>query len=170
MAPRKDPVEELIGRYGQLVASIVRRIAGPEASRMGDDVEQRVRMSLWRRLEREEKIEHPASYIYRIAVRETVRALRKENAHQALSLDEAAGSVLDARDPQQAYEANEQRVAIRASLAALRPDRRRAVWHHLAGHSVSEIMEIHGWSYQKARNLIARGLADLRHSLRMRLS
>jgi hypothetical protein len=30
---------------------------------------------------------------------------------------------------------------------------------------VDEIMARHGWSYQKARNLIARGMADLRRIL-----
>jgi RNA polymerase sigma factor (sigma-70 family) len=170
MSPRDSQVEELIDRYGQLVASIVRRIAGHNAALMGDDVEQRVRVALWRRLEREEKIEYPASYIYRMAVRETVRALRQENAHAAVPLDDAGVAVLDCRDPHHALEAREERAAIHASLAAMRPDRRRAVWQHLAGHAVSEIMEMQGWSYQRARNLIARGLADLRQSLRARHS
>ena len=165
MAPRDSQLEELIGRYGQLISSIVRRVAGRNVARMGDDVEQRIRVALWRRLEGEERIEYPASYIYRMAVRETVRALREETAHPAVSLDEPGLNALDFSDPQHALEAREQREAIQASLAAMRPDRRRAVLHHLVGHSVSEIMQIHGWSYQRARNLIARGLADLRQSL-----
>jgi DNA-directed RNA polymerase specialized sigma24 family protein len=37
---------------------------------------------------------------------------------------------------------------------------------HLQGLSVAEIMALYGWSYQKARNLIARRMADLRGALR----
>lgn len=37
---------------------------------------------------------------------------------------------------------------------------------HLAGFSAEEIMAMHGWPYQKARNLIARGMAELREKLR----
>jgi DNA-directed RNA polymerase specialized sigma24 family protein len=62
----------------------------------------------------------------------------------------------------------EQREALRASLEALAPDRARAVKAHLAGFSVEEIMALCGWPYQRARNLIARGMADLRGALRER--
>jgi hypothetical protein len=33
---------------------------------------------------------------------------------------------------------------------------------------VAAIMPMYGWSYQKARNLIARGMSDLRSELRRR--
>ena len=39
---------------------------------------------------------------------------------------------------------------------------------HLAGFDVQEIIGMYGWPYQKARNLIARGMADLRAALRRR--
>ena len=34
------------------------------------------------------------------------------------------------------------------------------------GFDVREIMTMYGWSYQMARNLIARGMGELRRSLR----
>ena len=43
---------------------------------MREDVEQEVISAIWRQVERDRTIEHPTSYIYRIAVRETVRAIR----------------------------------------------------------------------------------------------
>jgi DNA-directed RNA polymerase specialized sigma24 family protein len=36
---------------------------------------------------------------------------------------------------------------------------------HLGGWSVQEIMDLTGWSYQKTRNLVARGMTDLRAAL-----
>ena len=39
---------------------------------------------------------------------------------------------------------------------------------HLQGFDVREIMRAYGWTYQKARNLIARGMQDLREALRSR--
>jgi DNA-directed RNA polymerase specialized sigma24 family protein len=36
---------------------------------------------------------------------------------------------------------------------------------HLAGFQFQEIMIRFGWSYQRARNLISRGMADLRKAL-----
>ena len=39
---------------------------------------------------------------------------------------------------------------------------------HLAGFGVQEIMEMHAWAVEKARNLISRGMQDLRTALRRR--
>jgi len=39
------------------------------------------------------------------------------------------------------------------------------VMAHLAGYEVKEIMAMFEWPYHKARNLIARGMADLRRKL-----
>jgi len=50
-------------------------------------------------------------------------------------------------------------------LAGLAPERADAVRAHLAGFAVEEIMQMHGWPYQKARNLISRGLGELRAGL-----
>ncbi len=70
--------------------------------------------------------------------------------------------------PEDDVRRREQRQALRASLETLAPDRARAVKAHLAGFSVEEIMALCGWPYQRARNLIARGMADLRVALRER--
>lgn len=72
-----------------------------------------------------------------------------------------------AGNPLAALEAQEQAAAIDEGIEQLAPDRRRAARAHLAGFVVAEIMDMYGWTYQKARNLIARGMADLRERLRM---
>ena len=51
-------------------------------------------------------------------------------------------------------------------MQVMAPDRARAVRGHLAGFNVEELMTLYGWTYQRARNLIARGMADLRTELR----
>jgi DNA-directed RNA polymerase specialized sigma24 family protein len=38
----------------------------------------------------------------------------------------------------------------------------------LSGFTVTEIMEMFEWPYQRARHLIERGMADLRRALRER--
>jgi DNA-directed RNA polymerase specialized sigma24 family protein len=57
---------------------------------------------------------------------------------------------------------------VEVALASLGDDRRRATRAHLAGFQVTEIMGMYGWTYNRARNLIARGMADLRRELRAR--
>jgi DNA-directed RNA polymerase specialized sigma24 family protein len=51
------------------------------------------------------------------------------------------------------------------------PDRRRtAVGLHLEGLTTQEIADLLGWSEPKARNLVYRGLNDVRQSLKGRAS
>ena len=165
-ADRDAHFDALVVRYGGLIAAVVRRVAGRDAGRVADDAEQRVVVALWRRLEGEQTIEHPASYLYRMAVRETIHVLKQELAHPAVPIDHPDVTPLDTDDPHRTLEASETRHAIQAGILRLSPDRRRAVYQHLAGRPVSEIMTMYGWTYQRARNLIARGLSDLRQTLR----
>jgi RNA polymerase sigma factor (sigma-70 family) len=162
--------EALVRDYGRLIRHAIRRAARADAPRLADDIEQTVLVALWQQVAREQVIDHPASYVYRAAVRETVRAIRRERAQSARA--EPAGAqaerVMTGTTPDDDVRRREQREALRASLETLTPDRARAVKAHLAGFSVEEIMALCGWPYQRARNLIARGMADLRVALRER--
>jgi RNA polymerase sigma factor (sigma-70 family) len=163
-------LEELVRQYGRLIQTVVARVGGRGAALVGQDIEQAVVMGLWQQLKREQTIQHPASYVYRAAVRETIRTLQRERAQKARSEEgsDPDGAPSPQGDPFAALRAKEQGEAIEGSLEQLAPDRRRAARAHLAGFEVAEIMDMYGWTYQKARNLIARGMADLREALRSR--
>lgn len=162
-------LEELIRNYGRLIRKVVARVGGRETALVSEDIEQTIVFRIWRLLEREQTIEHPTSYIYRAAVRETIRALRQEHARRGTgdAMEAIPDSPSAAGNPHAALEAQEEAAVINQGIEQLAPDRRRAVRAHLAGFDVAEITKMYGWSYQKARNLIARGMADLRENLRM---
>lgn len=164
MGAREDTLADLVRRYGRLIRSVVARVAGGSDDDLGDEVEQRVAEALWKQLRAEQTIDHPASYLYRCAVRETVRELERQLAREAEPLD-AADAPSPAADPEGEARARQLAAATEAALGRLAGERAAAVRAHLAGFDVDEIMRMHGWPYQKARNLIARGLADLRRLL-----
>jgi RNA polymerase sigma factor (sigma-70 family) len=159
---------DLARRYARLIRSAVARVSGPGAARIGDDVEQRVLIRLCRQLEGEQDIRHPSSYVYRAAVRETVRVLRGEERAERGRKAAAALPPAGEPGPERALAWRELRSQVAVALATLSADRRRAARAHLAGFEVKEIMAMHDWSYNRARNLIARGMADLRRALRER--
>lgn len=155
---------DLVARYGRLIRSVVLRISGPQtADRIGDDIEQQVLTGLWKQLEREQTIEFPASYLYRCAVRETVRAVKREHVGRGQPISEDLPDELP--DPETLASVRQRTEDVQRALGRLEADRREAVRSHLAGMSVDEIMNANDWPYQKARNLIARGMADLRRLL-----
>ncbi len=157
--------EEMVRTYARLVRSAVASVGGFRVTHLADDVEQRVFLQIWRQVENEQEIHHPSSYIYRAAVRETVRLLKRELALEDRHEEAAMPPGAPPEEPHAVLEASELRGRIAQALATLPARRRRAVRAHLAGYKVDEIMGLYDWPYNKARNLIARGKADLRRAL-----
>jgi RNA polymerase sigma factor (sigma-70 family) len=157
----------MIGRYGKLITRVIARVGGQIDASARDDVEQKVLIALWKQVSGEQRVDHPASYIYRAAVRETVRALRqRQRPDMPASDEEEMVQVADPKpDSQQQLMSQQQAHQLEAALKTLAPERAIAVRAHLLGFEVEELMTIHNWPYQKARNLIARGMADLRQAL-----
>lgn len=159
-----DRLAQLVRDYGALIREAVARVSRRKDTDLGDEIVQRVTIAIWKHLERAQTIDHPASYLYKCAVRETIRELRREIASEeepehVFAPDEAS------RDPEHAARASELARATDAACAAMHPERALAVRAHVLGFPVEEIMKLYGWSYQKARNLVARGMADLRRAL-----
>jgi RNA polymerase sigma factor (sigma-70 family) len=159
----------LVQDYGRLIAHAIRQVVGGAHLPDVEDIEQQVHVALWKQLRGEQTIDHPASYVYKAAVREAVRAVRRHRTRAEEPLEyatePAAGSESRAERLSEARTVQQQLVE---ALATLQPDRARAVRAHLAGFSVHELMDLYDWTYERARNLIARGMADLRAELRRR--
>jgi len=54
---------------------------------------------------------------------------------------------------------------VERAIESIHPSRRPVVRMHLLGHSREEIARVMGWSEAKTRNLLYRGLADVRERL-----
>jgi RNA polymerase sigma factor (sigma-70 family) len=164
--------ESLMAQYDRLIRSIVARVGRRMGFRrdsflLREDIEQEVRLDLWKQVARGQLIEFPATYIYKATIRETLRALRRQAARAMESIEsESIGEKMrDPGDPFQVLMAKERLGVIVLGLRTLTPERQDAVRAHLAGFQFQEIMLRFGWSYQRARNLISRGMADLRKAL-----
>jgi RNA polymerase sigma factor (sigma-70 family) len=165
-AAREERFRALASAYGRLVRAAVRRVS-PRAGALAEEIEQRILTQLWKRLGRDAAIEFPSAYLYRAAVRETVRALRQEAAQAGEPLESEPAAV-GGDDPHDRLAARELGESLEQEIARLAPERARAVRLHIGGWDVQEIMTLQGWSYQKARNLVARGMAQVRGRLRKR--
>jgi RNA polymerase sigma factor (sigma-70 family) len=169
--------ELLLERYSTLLRGLIGqhcpRHLGVEAS----DVEQEARVRLWRALEREKELTDPASYTYRIAVTTTIDAVRRVLARREdqVRVDDEDDSETESvqtfvtdqtQSPDSVTERRELMSGIGAAVQSLAENRRRAVVLHLQGLNLNEIAELLGWTEGKARNLVDRGLDDLRDALR----
>jgi RNA polymerase sigma factor (sigma-70 family) len=164
-----DVIRELLDKYGALIRKVVAKVGGRALQDSREDVTQAVAISLWQQVSREQTITHPSSYIYRATIRETVRAVKQEldRLRKHASIQDEGAPPLPSMLPSPESSAQSAQLGrdIDQAIARLLPERAMAVRAHLAGYTVEELMDVHAWPYQKARNLIARGMADLREEL-----
>ena len=68
----------LITEYRKLVRSVIAKVGGAIVRDSGEDIEQQVWMAIWGRLQGQQEIDHPTTYIYTVARREAVHAVQSE--------------------------------------------------------------------------------------------
>lgn len=108
-----------------------------------------------------------SSYLYRTAVSAALDVLRRhrrprEDALEDVGHEPAAPS---RREPEQSLESSELAQQVARAIDTITPSRRPVVRMYLAGYGREEIAALLGWSEAKTRNLLYRGLADLRDRL-----
>ena len=160
-------LEAVIARFATMVRSVGARHRLSE--RDLDEVLQEVRIRLWRADPQGEQIGSiGASYVYRTAVSAALDLLRRRRAYAADSTDSVDLHSDRLAAPQHASADAEMRELsdrILDAVNTLHASRRPVVRMYLSGYEREEIAELLGWTEAKTRNLLYRGLADLRRKL-----
>jgi RNA polymerase sigma-70 factor (ECF subfamily) len=161
-------LEAVVARFATMVRSVGAGHGLSDADL--DEVLQDVRIRLWRADPTGEQIERlGASYVYRAATTAALDLLRRRRARAAdrtESVDDRSDDLPhDARGPHERLEDDELAARILAAVDTLALPRRAVVRMYLSGYDRAEIAELLGWSEAKTRNLLYRGLADLRRRL-----
>ena len=132
-----------------------------------DDLLQEVRIRLWRALGTPERIrEARALYIHRAVASAALDLLRRRRARREVPIDEdGAPEPAAPGGADRELDRRELDAAVGRAVDSLVESRRVVVRLYLAGHQREEIAAMLGWSEPKTRNLLYRGLADLREAL-----
>lgn len=165
-------LEAVLERYRSTVRRLARQRGLQEHE--VDEVFQEVRIRLWKALEDPERIATvKASYVHRATLSAALDLIRRrrEREHPLEALEGgrggAPGTPGGAPPPTPDAELHRGRLrqAMAQALEAL-PERRRVpVRMYLSGYGILEIAGLLGWTEPTARNLLYRGLADLRREL-----
>lgn len=158
-------VERLVSRFESL-ARRTARARGLPASAV-EEVLQDVRIRLWRSQASSEKIERlGASYLMRVVSSAVIDHLRAQRRRRETSLDDASTAALVPLPlqvaPTDGSEAEALAARLGGALEQLVPNRRLVVRLHLEGYERAEISSMTGWTDAKVRNLLYRGLDDVR--------
>ncbi len=164
-------LEEVIRRYHGLLNAVGHQYGLSPSD--ADELVQEVRIRLWRALRDAEKIAGAATfYIRRTALSAAVDLIRRRRARHEEALDQAGPALEKRGDPgvvvdqhRREEAAAEVRARLELALDVLAPSRKVVVRLYLSGYGRDEIAELTGWTDPKVRNLLYRGLADVRKEL-----
>ncbi|HYC33148.1 MAG TPA: sigma-70 family RNA polymerase sigma factor [Gemmatimonadales bacterium] len=167
--PLSLALEAATTRFASMVRQVARRYRLDEAA--VDEVMQEVRIRLWRARGTSEQIGVTnTSYVYRTASTAALDVLRRRRARQADRHEDIDGGGLAVvaapqPGPEELLEGSDLAERVNRAIDSIPESRRPAVRMHLAGYPREEIAQLMGWTEAKTRNLIYRGLADLRERL-----
>jgi RNA polymerase sigma-70 factor (ECF subfamily) len=163
-------LDSLVNRFAELLRRAGRRRGLAEQEL--DELIQDVRIRLWRALETGEKISAvSASYAYRTAQTAAVDLIRRRRGKRETPLPGSVEAVppvaaaVVAAPQLDRVTRREVTQRLEEALAGLAKPRGVVVRMYLAGYPREEIAQLLGWSEPKTRNLLYRGLADLREQL-----
>jgi RNA polymerase sigma-70 factor (ECF subfamily) len=162
-------LESVMTRYSGVLRTVGARYRLPSADL--DELAQEVRVRLWGALSSDERIDAVSpSYLYRAATTAAIDIVRRRRSARGDSLDVVDDAEVSARrspvTPERDATLRELGERVEEALQSITASRRPVVRMYLAGYGTTEIGELMGWTEAKARNLVYRGLGDLRVRLR----
>ncbi|MGH7151526.1 MAG: RNA polymerase sigma factor [Planctomycetota bacterium] len=169
--PLRERAGEWIERFASRIAEVARRHcpAGFDA----EELAQEVRVRMWRTLLSEREVRDVPAYLRGVALHAAVDLVRRSRAPRTVPWSDLADPETGSRGPEPAAADDPAgevvaEEALRSGLSSLLETRRRVVTLHLAGLDRATIARSLGFTDDKVRNLLYRGLEDLRALLRER--
>ncbi|MGE5729726.1 MAG: RNA polymerase sigma factor [Gemmatimonas sp.] len=161
-----DDLESLVMRFARFAGRIAHdRGLSPDDL---DELLQELRVRFWR-ARKDGLRDLSAGYVRRTAISAALDIIRRRRADRNVSIEDdltaAPPLATLAAGPAELLDQSELVQRIARAVDGLAPPRRAAVRMYLNGYRREEIGELLRWSDAKTRNLLYRGLADLRAAL-----
>jgi RNA polymerase sigma-70 factor (ECF subfamily) len=171
MIPERAQEEELktlLTRFAGFIRAHIQKFDVQKFGIDPDDVAQEVRIKIWKLLEGEKNIVNHASYIKKIVDSSVIDQIRRLRREETLFRQERQKQVAEREDmyrPETLRNTTMKEIVGRAADALI-DSRKNVVKLYLLNMSLEEIAHFYGWSRHKTRNLLYRGLSDLKKSLK----
>ena len=166
-SPVSDELERILAEFHGSIKSSVLKFGLAERGVDAEDILQEIRVKVWKGLVREKKIQSRASYIKNVVSSTLIDCLRRSRREAKIIQHELEKQRLESQGKRPDVtdrQARRQLVGEAADL--LMESRRRVVKMFLLDMTLEEISRSLEWSPDKVRNLLYRGLSDLRNLLR----
>jgi len=165
---KEDELRSILDRFSGLIRVHIIKFNPQRFGLDPDDISQEIRIKIWRLLRHEKNIKNYASYIKKIVNSSVIDLLRKWKRDEGIMLLEKQKKVSEIkRDYPAALSLEENlRDTVAQAVDSLIESRRKVVRLYLLDMTIEEISAFYNWSTNKTRNLLYRGLADLKSILK----
>jgi RNA polymerase sigma factor (sigma-70 family) len=165
-------IEEVIGRFALLIKKVIRNNTYCGDGIDLEDIEQEIRLKIWKFLKKGKKVDNLASYIKKVAYSTTIDELRRMRKQRPSQEPDTLKRIFLGTDPpsrrdsvlspEACLERDEARQSIGALVDTLSEDRKKVLTLFLAGMSIEEISISLSWDKSRIRHLYYRGIDDLK--------
>ncbi len=165
---RENELADILDRYSSLMRIHIIKFNPQRFGVDPDDIAQEIRIRIWRLLQHEKNIRCYPSYIKKIVNSSVLDLLRKRKRDHGILVKEKQMRVSEikkhyppAYSPEELF-----RDTVAQAVESLIESRRKVVRLHLLDMTIEEISAFYNWSSNKTRNLLYRGLSDLKRILK----
>jgi len=171
MSSKADKIKEfdvVINKFTRFIKGNLYKFNLPKEGIDPDDVFQEVRIKIWKLLNDEKKIANYSSYIKKIVDSSVIDHIRKMRRERALILQQKHKTISEWKSTYEIgniYDKNIKKI-VSETVESLLESRRKVVKLYLLNLTIEEISTLFSWSRDKTRNLLYRGLSDLKKALK----
>jgi len=168
---KEKELEEIFNRFSSFIKSNIYKYNPDKFGFEIDDILQEVKIKIWKMLEDEKKISNYSSYIKKVVDSSIIDHFRKFKREEGVYLFEKNKQIADYNKTYAAelhYGEMDIKDIIGKAVEGLIETRRKVVKLYLLNMSIEEIALYFSWSHHKTRNLLYRGLSDLKKILKQK--
>ncbi len=166
---RSEEFERLLEEFSYSIRRSLEKFGLERRGIDPEDVLQEIRLRLWKKFASEKKIRSRASYISVVVNSVLTDCLRRARRTEKVLQHEKEKCLQSAEQPAGCFFSDERTWRIVAeAIDSLIESRRVVVKMYFLNANLEEIAASLGWSLDKTRNLLYRGLSDIRLKLKER--
>ena len=166
---KEKELTEILERFSRFIQAHIRKFNLNKFGLDIDDIFQEVKIKIWKILHNEKKIVNYSSYIKKIVDSSVIDQLRKLKREEGIYLHEKNKKISEQKSnyvSDEFYSQRDMKEIVGRAVAGLLDSRRKVVKLYLLNMNIEEIAAYFRWSKDKTRNLLYRGLADLKKILK----
>lgn len=162
-----DEFKDIIDQFSKFIRIHIQKFTLQRKGIDPDDILQEVQIKIWNVLTSEKKIDNYASYIKKIVNSSVIDHLRRIRREERVFSSEKQRKIAERRSAynKERIDVEECKNILGQAVDSLLDSRRKVVKLYLLNMTLEEITEFFSWSPHKTRNLLYRGLNDLKKIL-----